>query len=220
MLISEIEEHNFPHVNLSDKVSFALGLMDDYDIQHLPVLAHEEKFAGLISKDDLLDADENATIYSLEQQLIKTSVLPQDHFVSAIKIASQTDVSVVPVVAKSGELQGVVTLKILIRTTNTFLSAEIAGGMIVLEMDKRNFSFGELSRLVETNDAYITELNTHIDTESGLLIATIKINKREISDIVASLQRYDYNILHYFGEELYENELKENYDLLMNYLNI
>jgi hypothetical protein len=92
--------------------------------------------------------------------------------------------------------------------------------MLVVEMDKRNFSFGEISRLVETNDAYITQLNTYTDAATGMLQATIRVNKIEISDIVATLQRYDYNILYYFGEELYENELKENLDLLMAYLNI
>ena len=46
------------------------------------------------------------------------------------------------------------------------------------------------------------------------------INKMEVSDIVATFQRYDYNVKHYFGEELYENELKSNYDNLMNYLKI
>ena len=42
----------------------------------------------------------------------------------------------------------------------------------------------------------------------------------EISDIIATLQRYEYIIRYYFGEEDYENELKENYDLLMTYLKI
>ena len=92
--------------------------------------------------------------------------------------------------------------------------------MIVIEMDKRNFSFGELCRLIETNDASITQLNTYTETATGLYIVTIKINKMEISDIIATLQRYDYIIRYYFGKEDYENELKENYDLLMTYLKI
>ena len=220
MLVSDISDQNFPQVSLTDKVSFALQLMDDYDIQHLPVVTTDEKFTGLISKDDLLDADDNAPVTSLHHQLIHASVLPQEHFLSAIKLATHADVSIVPVVAKSGELHGIVTLKNLVRSINTFCSIEEPGAVIVLEMDKRNFSFGELSRLVETNDAFITQLNTHIQPATGLLLATIKINKTEVSDIIASLQRYDYTIVYYFGEELYENELKENYDLLMNYLNI
>jgi len=52
------------------------------------------------------------------------------------------------------------------------------------------------------------------------MLITIKINKTEISDIVATFQRFDYNIRYYFGEEQYANELKENYNHLMNYLNI
>lgn len=220
MLVSDISDQNFPQINITDRVAFSLQLMEDYDIQHLPVMTNDEKFAGLISKDDLLDADSNATITSLHHQLIHAFVLPQEHFLSAVKLATHTDVSIIPVVAKSGELQGIVTLKNLVRNINIFCSVEEPGAIIVLEMDKRNFSFGELSRLVETNDAFITQLNTHIQPATGLMLATIKINKTEVSDIIASLQRYDYTIIYYFGEELYENELKENYDMLMNYLSI
>jgi hypothetical protein len=41
-----------------------------------------------------------------------------------------------------------------------------------------------------------------------------------VSDLISTFQRYEYNVKYYFGEELYENELKTNYDNLMNYLNI
>ena len=92
--------------------------------------------------------------------------------------------------------------------------------MIVLETDKRHFSFGEISRLVETNDAYITQLNTYTEADTGLVVVTIKINKVEVSDIVASFQRYEYIVRYYFGEEQYANELKENYNHLIAYLNI
>jgi acetoin utilization protein AcuB len=94
------------------------------------------------------------------------------------------------------------------------------GGLILLELDPSAFSFSEICKLVETNDAQITQLNTYRDSALGLLYATIRVNKMEISDIVATFQRYDYHVKYYFGEELYQNELKTNYDHLMNYLNI
>ncbi|MEI9807195.1 MAG: hypothetical protein WDO16_04525 [Bacteroidota bacterium] len=49
---------------------------------------------------------------------------------------------------------------------------------------------------------------------------TIRINKPDISDIVAAFQRYEYDVKYFFGEELYTNELRSNYDNLMNYLKI
>ncbi|HVX51003.1 MAG TPA: CBS domain-containing protein [Chitinophagaceae bacterium] len=220
MLVSQIIETNFPQLQFNDKVSFALLLMDDYGVHHLAVV-HEEGFAGIISREMLLEANEDSIIATLKEQLLQASVLSREHFLSAVKLAASAgDLSLVPVINESKELLGVITTKKLIHATSIFNAVEEPGGMIVLEMDRRNFSFGELSRLIETNDAYITQLNTYTEVSTGLLQVTIKVNKIEISDIIATLQRYDYNIRYYFGEELYENELKENLDLLMTYLNI
>ncbi len=220
MLVSHIIETNFPQVNFTDKISFALLLMDDYHVEHLAVV-NEEGFAGIIGKDALLDEDEDSLLDVLQEQLLQASVLPHEHFLSAVKLVSVAgDISLVPVVNESKELLGVITAKKLIHALSIFNAVDEPGGVIVIEMDKRNLSFGELSRLVETNDAYITQLNTYTETSTGLLQVTVKVNKLEISDIIATLQRYDYNIRYYFGEELYENELKENLDLLMTYLNI
>jgi len=94
------------------------------------------------------------------------------------------------------------------------------GGLIVLEIESKNYSFNEISRLVEANDAQIKQLNTNIDAGTGLMEVTIKINKLEVSDIVSTFQRHEYNVKYYFGEELFENELRTNYDNLMNYLKI
>jgi hypothetical protein len=87
-------------------------------------------------------------------------------------------------------------------------------------MERKSYSFGEITRLVETNDAYITQCNTSLDTETGLLLVTIKINKLEVSDILSTFQRYEYSIRYFIGEEHYENELRYNYDNLMSYLKV
>jgi hypothetical protein len=41
------------------------------------------------------------------------------------------------------------------------------GGLIVLEVESNQYSFNEISKLVETNDAQITQLNTSNDPETG-----------------------------------------------------
>ena len=97
----------------------------------------------------------------------------------------------------------------------------IPGAIIVLEMDRVNFAFSEIIKLVETNDAQVTQLNTYWDPHYfNVFILPFKINKLEVSDIIATFQRYEYKIKYYFGEEQYENELRSNYNHLMNYLSI
>jgi acetoin utilization protein AcuB len=115
---------------------------------------------------------------------------------------------------------GVIISKDLMHHLSRFVGNEERGGIIVLETDKRNFSFGEISRLVETNEAYITQLNTYVEGDTGTIVITLKVNKIEISDIVATFQRYEYSVRYFFGEEEYANELKENYNHLISYLNM
>ena len=69
-------------------------------------------------------------------------------------------------------------------------------------------------------DAVITQLNTWSDASTHILTVVLRINKEEISDVVASFQRHEFTVRYYMGEELFRNELQSNLDHLMNYLNI
>jgi predicted transcriptional regulator len=219
MLASQILHTGFPSLHLTDRVSLALQLMDEDDVQHLPVLS-EEHYVGLIAKSDLLDVDEDQTIATIQDQFANLSIKGEEHFLVALKMAAEREFSLVPVINEQSELLGVITLSNLIQQLSRFVGNEEKGGVIVLEISKRNYSFGEISRLVETNDALITQCNTFTEPETGLIIITLKVNKIEISAIVATFQRYDYAVRYYFGEESYTNELKDNYNHLLAYLNV
>ncbi len=220
MLTSHLIASHYPSVKLTDRSAFVLGLMDDYDVQHMPVTDDEEKYIGLVSKDDLLDAIDDAIIATVEIHFIKASVKDTEHFLNAVRLCVDHNLSLIPVISKENEIIAVLNELDLLKAMAQFTGVDEPGGIIVLEMEKRNFSFSDLARLVETNDAYITQLNTTVEKDTAMILVTLKINKFEISDIVATFQRYEYQVRYYFGEELYQNQLKENYDSLMNYLNI
>ncbi len=219
MLSTQLINSGFPSVHLNDSASMALQLMDDYDVQHLPVIA-EEKYLGLVAKSDLLDLPEEQVLAFDTTLIYSYSVKGEEHFLSALKLASDKEISLVPVINEQNELLGVIPVAELIQYLSNFLGNNEVGGIIVLEISKRNFSFGEISRLVETNDALITQCNTFTEPETGLVIITLKINKIEVSAIVATFQRYEYIVRYYFGEENYANELKDNYNHLLAYLNV
>jgi acetoin utilization protein AcuB len=220
VLNKDIITNTLPRLQLHDTIHRALHSMNDFHVTHLPVVL-DDKLLGIISEDDLLDApDETARLATLQEELLKIAVKEEEYFMSAVQMVLDAHLSVIPVVNTENELTGVITAADLLNQAGKYLGAGEPGGVIVLEMDKRDFSFGEISRLVETHDATITQLNTSSDPATGNLLVAIKINKVEISDIVAVLQRFEYNVRYYFGEELYENELRSNYENLMNYLDI
>jgi acetoin utilization protein AcuB len=220
MLTRELISQSLPALHLHDKIFNALQMMNDCHVSHLAV-ADGEKFAGLVSEETLMQApDETMEIRELKESFPNIFINEHDHFLKALQVAVENRLSIVPVTGENNELLGVVGYRELLKHASEFMNVKDPGGLIVLEMESNNYSFSEISRLVETNDAQITQLNTHTDEQTGMMQVTIKLNKTEISDIVATFQRYEYNVKYYFGEELYENELRTNYDNLMNYLKL
>lgn len=220
MLAIELNNNIIPRLQLEDTVGKALQLINDFKVSHLPVVS-EEKYLGLISEDDLLDA-ENKTMHiqSLQDDFIDISIKENEHFLQAVNISNQYQTSVVPVVNEEKEFLGSISGQNLLRTLGNFSGATEIGGIIVFEMERSQFIISEISRIVESNEATILHLNTTVQSETGLLIVTIHINKKELSMIVAAFERYEYDVLYYFGEEKFENEIHSNYRHLMNYLDI
>lgn len=220
MLTVDLSSQSLPYLRLEDKVYQALQLMNENQVTHLPIV-DGEKYVGIISEDDLLVAEnEHAPLSELQQSFANTFVKSDEHFLKAIQVAAENALSVVPIVDNDNDIAGVVAYNDLLKHASEFMSLNEPGGLIVLEMQSNQYSFSEISKILETNDAQITQLNTFNNPETGMMRVTIRINKPDVSDIVAAFQRYEYDVKYYFGEELYANELRSNYDNLMNYLKI
>jgi CBS domain-containing protein len=201
-------------------VSKALQLISDFRITHLPVVA-EDKYLGMISEDDLLDAeDDKAPMELMQEHFVNAAVHDNEHFLTAVNCCNQFDTTMVPVINEERELLGVITTPDLLKALGNFAGTNEIGGIVVLEMERSQFAISEISRIVESNDATILHLNTTVHPETGMLTVTIHINKKEIASIVATFERYDYDVIYYFGNENFENEIHSNYRHLMNYLDI
>jgi len=219
LLNKDLISASVPILSLDDTVFQALQLMSDYHLGHLPVLS-EEKLVGLVNEDQLLNVeDDSLALDKSNLHFSQLSVKANVHFMEAVRVVNENALSVVPVV-DAGTWIGAITSADLLKWMGKVNGSDEPGGLLVLELEKKEFSFTQIAKIVETNDAHITHLNTFYDTNLGVLYVTLKVNKLEISDIVATFQRYEYHVKYYFGEELYENEIKSNYDHLMNYLSI
>src|SRR5688572_11580654 len=174
MLTKELQSQSLPHLHLTDKVYQALQLMNENQVTHLPIV-DGEKFVGTISEDDLLQAEnDHSTLEELQQSFSNTSVKEDEHFLKAVQLAAENGLSVVPIITEDNQLTGTVAYNDLLRHASEFMSLNEPGGLIVLEMDSNQYSFNEISKLVENNDAQITQLNTSNDPENGLMLVTIR----------------------------------------------
>ena len=135
MLTRELLTQSLPFLHLTDKVYQALQLMNDNHVTHLPIV-EGDKFVGLISEEDLLQAEnDHHTLGQLEQSFFNVSVREEDHFLKAVQMAAEAGLSVVPVVNEENDLTGTVAYTDLLRYASDFMSLKEPGGLIVLNSD-------------------------------------------------------------------------------------
>ncbi len=220
MIASELINTSLPQLQLQDTVAKALQLISDFKTSHLPVVS-EDIYLGIISEEDLMDiSNKNVPVGNLQRDFLPVSIQENDHFLQAVNLINQFQSDVIPVVNVEKKLVGIITAQSLLRALGQFSGSEEIGGIIVLEMERYHFAISEISRIVESNEATVMHLNSTIQPETGLLRVTLHLNKKEIAVIVAAFERYEYNVVYYFGEEKFENEIQNNYRHLMNYLDI
>lgn len=216
---SQILETNFPTIDLQDKVEQVLLEFEDAKIGYLPVL-DGNVFIGMLNEEDLYDFSPSTEINSIQHILVKHAVKPFDHVLQALRVKAKYFLHAVPVVNEKNEWEGIIHAEKLLDVVAGMIGATAAGSFIILEMLKSEYAPGIINRLVESNDAMIMQMNTMVDQQSGTMQVFLKINKEEISDIVATFQRHEYTVVYYYGEETYDNALQNNLDHLLNYLNI
>ncbi len=220
MLTANLITTTYPQLQLNDSVAKALQLMSDYKMYHLPIIS-EGVYLGLVAEAALLDvSNEQTTLQALSGLLLPCLVFENQHFLAAINACNQFETMVVPVLALDKSYMGLITATDLLRSVGHFTGTNEIGGIIVLEVDRRQFSISEISRIVESNNATVLHLNTLEIATSGMLEVTLHISKKEISSIVSAFERYNYVVTYYFGAEVFENEMQDNYNNLMHFLNI
>ena len=219
MTAAELISNHIPILQTTDTVRQALDWMNENRTTELPVV-NDQKYVGLVYEDDIVEEDETLSIAAFLHSGKPVNINPADFFLVPLKIMHQQKLSLLPVVKEDGELMGIITREDLLQAASHYNAAAVPGGIVILQMQPNSFYISEIGRIVESNNAKIIHLNTWTDSSTGELMVAIKVNKNDIQDILSSFERYEYNVIQYFGENLSEEELRLNYDHLMNYLNI
>jgi len=204
----------------SDTVETALSMMDEYKVSHLPVV-NNTAYLGLVSESDLINGVENNTpVGNIKLSLSRPMVNNYQHIYDVLRQMSDLNLSLLPVVDSDENYEGVVSLESLSTNMAKMAAIQHPGAIIVLEMSQSDYSLSEISQIIESNDARILSMYITSQIDSTTLEVILKLNKQEISAILTTFDRYDYNVKASYGEEEDPGDLKDRYDSLMNYLNI
>ena len=219
MLARELISKIVPPLRPTDEVARALAWMDEFKISHLPVV-DENDFLGLISEDNILDGEKEDTVMASQDAFNLTSVQESQHIYYVIRKLAATDLSVIAVLDANDKYLGCITLSDLVTKFEELAVINQPGGIIVLNLNKNDYSLAQVAHVVESNNAKVLSSYIFERPETGKLELTLKVNREEVTSIIQSLERYDYEVIAYFQESAHLEDLKGRYDELMRYINI
>lgn len=220
MLSRDLISDEIPSLKTSDTGLKALNWMDEFKISHLPITRKKE-FLGLISDAAILDLNEpDKSIDNYKISLLRVFVFDHQHVYEAIKLMSNLNLSLIPVLDQQENYLGVISMSQLLPYFGQMVSVQEPGGIILLELNLNDYSLVQIAQIVEGNDAKILSCYLNPLVDSTKIEVTLKINKTDLSGILQTFYRYNYNVKASFHQSEFTEDLKNRFDSFMNYINI
>ena len=220
MIAKDLITDEIHPLKITDSGNKAIHWMEEYKVSHLPIVQKNE-YLGLICETDILDlniTDEHFEKYQLS--LIRPYILENQHFYDVIKLFANLRITVLPVLDEKQNYLGIIPLTALLKEFSLLAATRDPGGIIVLEMSEHDYWMTKIAQIVEGNDAKILSFYVNSTSDSTKIEVTLKTNKEDISGILQTFTRYGFTIKASFFQTEFKDDLKNRFDLFMNYINM
>ena len=221
MIAQELLSEVVPPLRLTDSGQKALNWMEIFRISHLPVV-DGKRLLGVISDKIIYDLNIiERPISDYQEHLISPFIKANQHIYEVFQAISSQKLSSIPVLDIYGQYCGVITALDMAQKFARLVAVQEPGGVIVLELNSIDYSLSQIAQIVEGNEAKILSFYVSPISESKKLNVTLKINVIDLSAIIQTFVRYDYNIVAAYMDnsslhDLYDDRLGQ----LMKFMNI
>ena len=218
MMASAFIDPSIVPLKISDSVAVAIDFFKEFSVRQLPVV-QDNICIGILSLDEI--EEELADIPVLDFINLNYSFASTyDHIYEVMRAISEQSVTLFPIIDENNNYLGSITLASLFKNYINCAAFSQPGSIVVLEMDKKNYSLAEIARIVESENKVILSSLLSSNAESDRLEITLKLNSAQIQNLLSTFERFGYNIKATFDEEDVKDTLKNRYESLMTYLNV
>ncbi len=220
MRADNILSEQIPPLLHTDSGEKALVWMDEFQINHLPVLKNGN-FVGLVSESELLDQSNlEPSLDTLFQHLPRPFAYADAHLFDLLQHFALFKLTVLPVLDRQEQFLGVISSQELLQFLAQTGGLNVAGAVLVLEMNAIDYTLAQISQIVESNQAKILNVFVNEIPDSTKIQVNLRINQQNLHSIIRTFERYDYKVLVSFQNRDHQNELQERYQELMHYLSM
>jgi acetoin utilization protein AcuB len=213
-----IFEHSLYSVDIDDRVSDAMAIVNNLQLRHL-LVRNGGMYYGVISEEQLLEYNNNEVLRNITDLRRDIFVLPSTNFLDIFNKMVKERLSLCPVV-DNGNVAGVILFTRLCDTIIDTLHLDLSGNLIVAEQSKSEFSVSGICRILETEGYKILLTFTKEIHETGHYMVAVRTDRNVEPSTLHSFERYGINVLVNYSEDGMESLWKDRYESLMAYLNV
>lgn len=222
MLVKDFITKEIPVLKSLDTGRYALSLMDDYKIRHLPVVHEDTRtYHSVVSEKWLLSAGDLFLTLAQLKPAENWSIKPDDSLLNAVAIMAQNKLSLLPVISEDNEYIGVLTQEYVFNALSEYTQAEANGSIIILEIRPMDYSISEIARIIESNNTHLLSLMSAVSMQNDSLHIILKIDSEDASAVIRSFERYNYIVSGYTTKEgIADETFRQRVNEFIHYINI
>ncbi len=220
MTAHDLIAYDIPALTVDQTGRDAFHLLSDYHVKHLPVL-EDGRLIGILSEEDVFNHKLYDSIRSYDFSLLRRfAVLESEHIFEVMRVMGDNRLTVIPVTDPEGNYLGLISQNDLLRYFANTASFTEPGAVMVLEMNRRDYSLSTIAHIIESEDVKILSTFVTSSDDPDTVELTIKVNRHDLSRVIASLERHEYEVKETFSNIEHSNVMTDRYESFMNYLNI
>lgn len=216
--ITDFINNQVKPLQVKNTVFDASNIFSDLNYTHFPVLENEI-FVGSIAEEDTYVYPNNDLINTHKFNLHRFFVRSNMNWFDVFEEFSKNHTNLLPILDDKNQYVGFYELDDVLHFLNETTFVKEDGGIVVIEKETSDYTFSQISQIVESNEAKILGAFISNITANTTQI-TLKISQHNFNEIIQTFRRYNYTILSEHQEDSYLAGLKDRSDYLDKYLNI
>jgi len=205
-------------LNFSEKIGNVQKLFNQLTYTHLPV-ERDGIYIGCISENDVRCFMNDKTLDDYRYALEGFFVKEENYWLDSLEAFAQNNSNILPVLSEENTYIGYVELNEMISLFKETPFLHESGNILVVEKPFKDYTFGEVSQIVESNNAHL--LGAFVSKlENDMAEITLKISPSGLNGIIQAFRRYGYIIISEHQEDNFNKNLKDRSKYLDKYLNI
>lgn len=218
MIVNNYISKDFVPPNVNQATSLALGLLDDFNLTHIPVF-EGLNFIGNVSKETLEENAADEKLAEIREFNEYFYITENASLFDAIEKFHNHATNILPVINEEKHYLGFLMMDDVISALSTMPFIVEPGSIMTVEISQKQFSISEVSKIVESNNGRIIGLFVTAYVDDRVQI-TIKLIADNLASVSETFERFGYSVILKFFSDEKEDMLRDRFDQLMKYLDI